>query len=110
MSNLDYWTFENFYQRLDLLLKNKGWCLNAISVDADVSISTLYEMRRRKTMPSFKSLCSICDALGITLYEFFFFEEGLSTEAYYVVTNLKNVPKQGQKLIIELIKMLEKIE
>ena len=110
MSNLDFWTAENFYNRLDTLLKKQGRSFNSLSLDTESSAASLYEMRRKSFLPRFKNLCSICDALGISLYEFFFLEDGLSTEAYYVVTNLKNISEQGQKIIIELIKLLEKSE
>lgn len=93
-----------------MLLKKKGWSLNSLSLDSETSASTIYEMRRRKLLPRFKTLCMICDALEISLYEFFYWEEDISSNAYSIFTDLKSVSKPGQDIIIELIKLLKKDE
>ena len=71
MNNTEYWTAENFYKRLDFYLNEKGWNYNRLSTESDISVSMLYEMRRNHYLQRIKNLCAICDALDISVNEFF---------------------------------------
>lgn len=108
MNNLEIWSAENFYKRLDYFLDKKNWSIHRLSMSTDTSAASLYEMRRKRFFPRFKTLCMICDALDISLYEFFFLSENLSDEAYSILSDIEKVPIAGQNVLIELIKLLTK--
>ena len=74
MNNAEIWTSARFFERLDSFLHSRKWKLTDLGVSADITAQSLYAMRKRKTLPSLTSLCAICDALGITLADFFMIE------------------------------------
>ena len=94
VNNTDYWTPDMIYKRLDFYLNKKGWNYNKLSGESDVGISMLYEMRRKHYMPRIKNLCAICDALGISLNEFFDVEENY---------NIQNISSDLEKLSLNQI-------
>ena len=48
MSNVEFWTSEQFFARLDEYLKARGWKLSNLGVLADVTSQSLYALRKRK--------------------------------------------------------------
>lgn len=108
MNNLDFWSADRFYSRLDFLLEERHWSLHRLSIKTDTSVASLYEMRRKKFLPRFKTLCMICDALEISLCEFFYVNEHLSNDAYYLLSAIETLPEEGQKIIVALVKLLAK--
>ena len=108
MNNVELWTADRFYRRLDYLLAERHWSLHRLSMKTDTSIASLYEMRRKRFLPRFKTLCMICDALDISLYEFFFANDDLSDDAYYILSGITSLSEEGQKILVALVKLLSK--
>lgn len=71
MNNAEQWTSERFFERLDAFLTARNWKLTDLGTATDITTQSLYAMRKRNTLPSLTSLCTICDALDISLTDFF---------------------------------------
>ncbi len=71
MENSKLWTSEVFFERLDFFLKAHNLTMYQLCSGVDLTADSLYKMRSRHSLPSLRSVCIICDALGISLSEFF---------------------------------------
>ena len=58
-------------ERLQQLLKERGWSEYRLSKVSGLSESTIANIFKRNTIPSIITLESICKAFGITLSQFF---------------------------------------
>ena len=58
-------------QRLNSLLKARGWSQYRLAKNCGLSESTLQNIFHRNTCPSFTTLDAICTGFGITLAQFF---------------------------------------
>lgn len=58
-------------ERIDILMKERGWTDYKLAVESGLSSSTIANIHRRHTVPSIPTLEAICDAFGITLSQFF---------------------------------------
>ena len=57
--------------RLKELLEDRGWSEYRLAIRSGLSQSTIANIFRRNTVPSFSTLEAICAGLGITLSQFF---------------------------------------
>lgn len=57
--------------RLKELLEDRGWSEYRLAIRSGLSQSTIANIFRRNTVPSFSTLEAICTGLGITLSQFF---------------------------------------
>lgn len=55
----------------ELRLKHNNMSMYAISMKTGISQSSLSNLMKRKSVPTFTTLSKICDAFGITLSQFF---------------------------------------
>ena len=62
-------------QRIDNIMKERGWSYYKLSIESVLSSSTITNIYRRNTVPSITTLEAICNAFGITLSQFFAEEE-----------------------------------
>lgn len=58
-------------ERLQRLLKERGWSMYRLSLQSGLSQATLANIFRRNTVPSIATLEAICRGFGITLSQFF---------------------------------------
>lgn len=61
--------------KIERIKNEKGWSTYQLAYESGLTQSTLFNMFKRKTMPSLVTLERICDAFGMTLSEFFSDEE-----------------------------------
>ena len=61
----------NTNERLQRLLKERGWSMYRLSLQSGLSQATLANIFRRNTLPSIATLEAICKGFGITLAQFF---------------------------------------
>lgn len=61
----------NTNERLQRLLKERGWSMYRLSLQSGLSQATLANIFRRNTIPSIATLEAICMGFGITLAQFF---------------------------------------
>ena len=59
------WDNKVFFEKLDVLLKNRGWSLCELSAQAGLSSGMIYRWRNHYQVPSIESLQKISDALGV---------------------------------------------
>ncbi len=58
-------------QRIYELNAERGWTLYELSNQANISVYTLYACKNKNHEPSNETLRKICDAYGITLFQFY---------------------------------------
>ena len=63
---------QEIFEKIEKLRKAKGMTIYVLSQEADLSHSTFYSWRQRKTMPTLEVLEKIAGALGTTLAKLLF--------------------------------------
>ena len=58
-------------KRIDALMQERQWSDYRLSLESGLSSSTIANIHRRNTVPSIITLEAICDAVGITMAQFF---------------------------------------
>lgn len=61
----------DYLDRIRFLLKERHWSVYRLAQAAEINPSTLANLFARNNVPTIPTLERICDALGITLSEFF---------------------------------------
>lgn len=59
------------YERIKLLLQQRGWSIYRLGKESGLSQSTLAHVFRKDSEPTISTLEMICAAFGITIAEFF---------------------------------------
>lgn len=108
MKNSTYWSVDAFYKRIDEFLEARGWNLQHLAIEANIAMSSIYMMRSRGSFPSFPSLCAICDALGVSLAEFFDVDNALSPSVLDLAHDISNIPSDGVEILSQLAKFMAK--
>lgn len=86
--------------RIDELRKEKGWSVNYLALEAGLTQSTLNNLYSRKTEPKISTLRAICDALGISLADFFKEETSADDE---LVRKVKALSPENKAALLQLI-------
>jgi transcriptional regulator with XRE-family HTH domain len=93
---------ELILKRLYYFLREKNMTINKLADVSGIRQSTLSNMVNRKSVPKVDMLYKICDALGISLQEFFDFEpyskESLDREKNEIDSLIKDVENLHAKL------------
>ncbi len=58
-------------EKINQLMEDRGWTAYRLAKNSGLSESTIANIIRRNTMPSFPTLEAICNGFGITLSQFF---------------------------------------
>ncbi len=92
-------------KRINQLRINKNWSVYRLSVEAGLPQSTLTNMINRETLPSIVTLEAICNALGITMSDFFN-EENCNTQIDYeeFLKIYNKLPNDTKVSILNLMK------
>lgn len=86
--------------RIDELRKEKGWSVNYLALEAGLTQSTLNNLYSRKTEPKISTLRAICEALGISLSDFF--KEDVSPDDE-LVRKVKSLSEENKAALLQLI-------
>ena len=86
--------------RIDELRKEKGWSVNYLALEAGLTQSTLNNLYSRKTEPKISTLRAICEALGISLSDFF--REDVSPDDE-LVRKVKALSEENKAALLQLI-------
>lgn len=86
--------------RIDELRKEKGWSVNYLALEAGLTQSTLNNLYSRKTEPKISTLRAICEALGISLSDFFKDESSSDDE---LVRKVKSLSEENKAALLQLI-------
>ena len=98
-------------QRIDDIMKERGWSYYKLSIESWLSSSTITNIYRRNTVPSITTLEAICNAFGITLSQFFAEEEDfvqLSPEQKEMFDNWLCLSESQEKIVAEIIEEFKK--
>lgn len=96
-------------QRVEELLKQRGWSKYKLAKEAGFYPATVYDWFNEKGYtPDRSSIESICLAFGISQAEFYSgFDEGdLDTEQTALLELFSKVPKDKRKIVFDLLKTL----
>lgn len=97
-------------KKIDKLRKEKGWSINKLAVEAMLTQSTVSNMFKSGAEPKISTLKCICDALGVTLSDFFY--EGdtplVSPKNLDMLSSFNSLSIEQQKVVFDLIKVFSK--
>lgn len=65
------WNASAIVDRIEYLCKSYHISINKLAIMSGVTASTIYSFKTRSSTPRLETLISICDALGISLSDFF---------------------------------------
>ncbi len=88
-------------EKIDKLRKERGWSVNYLAMEAELTQSTLNNLYTRQTEPKISTLRSICKAFGITLAEFFNDEETADDE---LIRRVKGLSDENKSALLQLLK------
>lgn len=87
--------------RIDELRKEKGWSINNLAMEAGLTQSTVNNLYARNSEPKLSTLRAICDALGISLSDFFKEEKDADDE---LIRRVKALAPENKKALLQLLK------
>ena len=90
-------------ERIEQLRKERGWTINYLALESELTQSTLNNLYSRKTEPKLSTLRAICGAFGITLADFFA-EEDYDDE---LTRRIKGLSQENKHAIMQIIKNLK---
>ncbi len=97
------WSAKVIYGRILFLCEKEGWTLHRLSEVANIPTSTLYNWRYRAIMPTLEHLIMVCDALNLSIADFFDDKGRYFDELYTAVNNLS---EENRLLLIEVAKRM----
>ena len=92
-------------KRIDELRKERGWSINYLAMEAELTQSTLNNLYARNTEPKLSTLRAICNAFGITLYDFFKEE---NTEEDELIRRFSALSPEGKAALLAFLKATSK--
>ena len=96
-------------ERIRTLLEERGWSVYRLAQEAGVPQSTLANLFLRNNMPTVPTLERICQALGITMAEFFSQQPTLPPEEELTAQLLEEwaaLSPAQKRLVLELVHQL----
>ena len=97
----------NINKKIHELCVARGWTLYTLSERTDIPYSTLNSSINRNSPPKIDTLQRICDAFGITLAQFFMYDEDsviISDTEKELLDCFRAMNKEKQTLLIQLLK------
>ena len=91
-------------EKIDKLRKERGWSVNYLAMEAELTQSTLNNLYTRKTEPKISTLRSICKAFGITLAEFFNDEETADDE---LIRRVRGLSDENKSALLQLLRNMK---
>lgn len=100
----------NVTQRLKELMDQRGWSIYRMSKEADLSWSTVRNIIKRGTDPTIGTLEICCNALGITLSQFFDIENerGLTAEQQRLIEMWSMLDEKDRAAVMALLESLSR--
>ncbi len=96
-------------ERILQLRGERDWTEYRLSVEADIAQTTISSWFQKNVNPSVASLEKICNAYGITLSQFFAFDNNivdLTDKQRLLLDNWNKLPEHQQDIILELLKSM----
>ncbi len=98
--------------RIDHFRKQCGWSINNLAMEAGLTQSTLNNLYTRKAEPKISTLRAICNALGISLAEFFSEDyppndESITLEDLEILKNISHLSQKQKQALLFLLRSLK---
>ena len=96
----------NVIERIHQLRLERGWTVNYLAMEAEMTQSTLNSILSRNTPPKIETLQSICNAFKITLAQFFMEDEQLeliNANEKELLSCFRKLSAQKQKALLEIL-------
>ncbi len=96
--------------RIDQLRVERGYSISKLSEEANLSENTLKYVYKKKSFPTLQTLLHLCRAFGISLWQFFLFQEvplQFSFEEFDLLKNYEKLSEHSRRLIAELVKYMK---
>ena len=87
--------------RIDELRKQRGWSVNNLAMEAMLTQSTLNNLYVRRAEPKLSTLRAICAAFGISLAEFFRYEELPDDDTGELLRRVEMLSPQQKHALLE---------
>lgn len=100
----------NVRERLQALMKERGWSVYRLAKEADVPITTVRNIFKLETDPTLSTLESLCKGFGLSLADFFdaTIDTELSEEERRVIRRWQQCDEKEKHLLLELMDALHK--
>jgi transcriptional regulator with XRE-family HTH domain len=95
-------------KRIRNLRKSKNMKVKELAQKAYISQPYLSDIENGRTTPSLDKLTTICDALGITLAEFFGYESELTPDLMRLLENMKKLTEEERSHLADFIEEILK--
>ncbi len=93
-------------ERIDYLRKERGWSINNLAMEAMITQSTVNNIFNRHSEPKISTLRAICDALGITLSEFFADENKITASDAEIMRRIRVMPQPQKEALLTILRAL----
>ena len=90
-------------EKIDELRKQRGWSVNYLAMEAELTQSTLNNLYKRRTEPKISTLRAICNAFGISLADFF--KDDISPDDE-LKSKIAFLSKENKQALLTIIKNL----
>ena len=102
------WDNKIFFDKLNILLKDKGWSLCELSVQAGLSTGMIYRWHNHNQVPTMESLQKISDALEVPIEYFINGEkhDNKNNKVELLKTMAKQLSENQLDVVIEVTKIL----
>ena len=100
----------NIHERLTEILKQKNWTRYRLSKECGLSESTITNIFRRGNTPTIATLEIICNAMNITLSQFFAENElvELSPELQKLTDEWKFLSEEQNQAVLQIMRVMRK--
>ena len=98
-------------ERIDELRVKKGWSLNKLAEELDLTNSAVYSWYRKEGYsPSIKSIEKACEVFGISITEFYsgVDTDNMTKDEVLLLDAFRRVPNEEHERILKIIKIFEK--
>lgn len=101
----------DYVSRIKELLDAKGWTVNKLADEAGITHSTLYKMMNSDNVsPTLTTLEAICNALEISMSDFFDDSYRLSPEATLLITCYDRLDVRDQEIVAKLVQIMSNLK
>lgn len=108
-TNNDQQLISSVLNAIDCIRSEKGLTISRLALDAGISENTIKYIFKKQSCPTIPTLTRLCDALGISLWQFFLLTavgKVQPHQEYELLTEFEKLNKRHKELIIYIAKYL----
>ena len=102
----------NIVERIYELMQLKGWTCYELGKQTGISTNAIYDWKKKGATPSLETVCLICEAMDITLSQFFCGTENmdLSDEEKKLLDNWLTMSDREKKSVFDMIETFKTLK